>query len=249
MISLDKKNKIKKDILGKFRDVFNKKNVDSLKKRRKEDNTIVTEIDIFISNIIKSELSDLSEFCFFSEEDYETLSFPSIILDPIDGTKELVQGYPECCLSLAIMEENNLDKGWGWIFNPFTGFEISTDDDFFGALNFNKDPLVGFVSRSEWSKGLFNKEKERTSMSLIPRGSIAYKLGLLASGACDFVVTKKPKNIWDVAAGSILCQKRGFNFYQNGIEISSFSETRLEGPLYWCRKENSLRIQEYFNFQ
>ncbi|MDC0255479.1 hypothetical protein OAK75_11325 [Bacteriovoracales bacterium] len=249
MISPIQKNKIKKSIIDKFNKIFQNNSIDLLKKSKKSDNTIVTEIDIFVSNLIKEELHKSSKFSFFSEEDHGELKYPSIILDPIDGTRELAKGLPECALSLAFMEDPSVSKGWGWIFNPFTGFDISSDNEFFISPNYKSEPLVGFVSRSEWEGGLFNNDESVSSIRFIPRGSIAFKLGLLACGACDFVLTKKPKNIWDIAAGTILCEKKGHYLFHKGKKVSLLDKSRFDGPLYWCREEHSSKIKDFFNFQ
>ena len=249
MIPLSQKNKIKNKIIDKFKNTFENNSIESLKKSKKSDNTIVTEIDIFISNLIKEELYENSNFSFFSEEDHGDLNHPSIILDPIDGTRELAKGFPECALSLAFMKDSKISESWGWIFNPFTGFDISSDNQFFVSPNYKGDPLVGFVSRSEWEGGLFKNDEKLGPIRVIPRGSIAFKLGLLASGACDIVLTKKPKNIWDIAAGTILCNKRGYDLFQKGKKVSFLDQARFEGPLYWCREEYSSKINNFFNFQ
>ena len=65
------------------------------------------------------------------------------------------------------------------------------------------------MSRTEWDKGFFKSEELEKSICIAPKGSIALKLGYLASGSCEFVVSKQPKNIWDIAAGTILCKERG----------------------------------------
>ena len=49
MISPIQKNKIKKSIIDKFNKTFQNNSTDLLKKSKKSDNTIVTEIDIFVS--------------------------------------------------------------------------------------------------------------------------------------------------------------------------------------------------------
>lgn len=41
---------------------------------------------------------------------------PTWILDPIDGTTNFVQGFPFCCISLALSIENNLMIGI--VYNP-----------------------------------------------------------------------------------------------------------------------------------
>ena len=59
----------------------------------------------------------------------------------------------------------------------------------------------------------------------------------MASGACDFVLSLSPKNIWDIAAGTILCSKRGIKLYQNGVEIKRLDQVVMKGILLWANEE------------
>lgn len=214
--------------------------------KNKADKSLVTEIDIFISNLFKNTIKDLpnlKDHIFFSEEDHDKFSFPCVILDPIDGTRELVRGIPECAISVGILNSPTISDGWGWIFNPFTGLDISSDDDFLGADFGKEQKISGAVSRSEWNKGLYN-DFDLNDYLIFPRGSIAFKLGLLAVGSYDFVVTKRPKNIWDIAGGSILCSQRGIYFYQNGKKIKKIHDhSKMDSCLYWCKEKYADKIK------
>ncbi len=237
-LKLEDRNRIKEIITSKIREVYSSK---TMTVSKKQDNSLVTEVDLFISNLLKSEL-DLHKANFLSEEEQGVLKFPLYVLDPIDGTRELVEGIPECALSLAYLDQNRA-TGWGWIYNPFTGFDLTSDDPFTKPFKFNKQRILGLVSSSEWAKNLY-PEKNYKYVSLAPRGSIAFKLGLLASGSCDFVITRKPKNIWDIAAGTILCWQRGFVLYQNGVAVEKLESLRMENDMLWCRPEQYSFIHE-----
>ena len=94
-------------------------------------------------------------------------------------------------------------------------------------------PFYGLVSRSEWERGLFNNFQSE-QFSVIPRGSIAFKLALLASGGCDFVISLRPKNIWDIAAGTLLNHQRGLEFWSNGKKVTELSQATYAAPLIWA---------------
>ncbi len=231
---------------------FNTQSTQALKVNQKDDRSFVTEIDLFASELIKNELNKqelYKNFKFFSEEDYNELHFPAAILDPIDGTRELVKGIPECAVSLGLMNSERLcdPLNFGWIYNPFTGFTIDSSNSAVHSNYVLKKKILGMVSRSEFEKGYFDKFLSKDSnIDISPRGSIAFKLGLLASGACDFVVSLSPKNIWDIAGGSILCHKRKIFLYQNGIKINSLHDIRIEGILVWSAPELADLIWEKF---
>ena len=237
MLNNETKDRIKKKII----DFFEKENLfEDLKIDKKDDNTLVTEVDYFICKTIKSELENFEgtkNFNYFSEEDHGDLKFPSSILDPIDGTRGLIEGFPECALSLALMKTDKISEGWGWIYNPFTGLSIHSDEIFKKAPNTPKGKLLGLVSRSEWNRGLYS-EFESNSFVFAPKGSIAYKLGILAGGGCDFVITKRPKHIWDIAAGSVICHTRGVFLFGPDGKMDVLDSKKLEAPMLWCREEH-----------
>lgn len=209
----------------------------------KSDNTFVTEIDTKISGFFKHH-STAKGYHFYSEEEHTTLQFPALILDPIDGTRELVAGRAECAVSAAFMNSPKLSDGHALILNPFTGFSLSSfDKASWVPQKINRRPL-GLVSRSEWeSKIVTTKAGE---FDLIPRGSIAFKLALLASGAADFVVSLRPKNIWDIAAGTMLCHQRGIELWSADTRLAELSQERYSAPLIWCRPELRTTLSEIF---
>ncbi len=231
-------------------EIFSKNNERQLVADLKEDNSIVTEIDYLVSNFLKENLSKhaiYQRYTFYSEEDFKSLNFPSAIIDPIDGTRELAKGRAECAVSIALMHSDDLNDplNYAWIYNPFTGFSLDTDARWVISHNYSTQKLSGMVSRSEFHKGYYSNIKNEY-LQIIPRGSIAFKLGLLASGACDFVVSVHPKNIWDIAAGTILAHQRGFNFFVDGKPIENLKNIRYQGSLVWCKPEHIDLIMSEF---
>lgn len=198
----------------------------------KSDQTLVTQIDQEISNFCKRHPS-ANGFTLYSEEEHSELKFPALVVDPIDGTKELVALRAECAVSVAWMPTSKLSEGYGLIFNPFTGFTISSDDRQCWKDIPNSEFLLGLVSRTEWESKLF----EKSPLNLQPRGSIAFKLGLLSAGACDYVLSKKPKNIWDIAAGTILTHQRGYEFWSAGKKVTQLDSEVYAPPLLWAKPE------------
>lgn len=205
----------------------------------KEDKSFITEIDLFVSSLIKEELRchpSYSDFTFFSEEDFKEYVFPCAILDPIDGTRELIKGRPECAVSLALMKTPDIDnsENYAWLYNPFSGFSLDTSIPFVASLEKSSQKYLSLVSRTEFHKGHYSKYANHPLIDITPRGSIAFKLGLLASGACDFVISLEPKNVWDIAAGTILCAQRGIHFYEDGRRITRLDRQKYEGALIWA---------------
>jgi myo-inositol-1(or 4)-monophosphatase len=234
---------IKKSIVEKISEYTGK----DIKSTSKSDSSPVTEVDFYISNLMKEQLSqtDYKDICFYSEEDHNELTYPAFVLDPLDGTKEFIQSIPEFSTSLGFLNSSKLndEKSWGWIFNPRTN-EVFDEDS--SPERNNEGPLLGFVSRSEWNKGLFEEyDKAVAEVKIV--GSIAYKLGLLAAGKCDFIISKQPKSIWDIAGGGVLLNQKGFLFYNDGKIIDDFRDVNFKGPYLWCRREHLERLTSCFS--
>lgn len=195
----------------------------------KADGSPVTTLDLALSERIeKISSQNFSDCCFYSEENFSEWKFPLLALDPLDGTKEYIDQRPEWAISIGIFENENFD-GEGWVANPVTK-EIFTRKN---LRPFSPKPVLkGEASRSEFSQGLyagFSSEK----FQLTPRGSIAYKLGKLSQGKLDFVISMRPKNIWDIAGGSLLCKEAGLEFYSQGNKVTKVLRS-YEPPLLWC---------------
>jgi len=74
-------------------------------------------------------------------------------------------------------------------------------------------------------------------------GSIALKLGYLASGRMDFSITKYPKHIWDIMAGTHICFLSGINLYQNGKKIERLEKLTYLPELLWCSEDRFLHFK------
>jgi fructose-1,6-bisphosphatase/inositol monophosphatase family enzyme len=238
-LKLDINDTIKNLARHKLGLYFGKDSSQSLQVNLKNDQTIVTDFDLSISELIKNQLIEKyseEKWTFYSEEEHDELHFPACVLDPIDGTRELVKGRDECVVSLAYMNSANLfdPLNHGWIYNPFSGVEFSSTDIVLPLLSKSKQEPLGLISRSEWHLGLHSElMKKNPHLILAPRGSIAFKLALLAMGSCDFVVSFRDKSIWDVAAGTVLLSQRGYKFFEAGVEVKSLDKLRYEAPLLW----------------
>ena len=148
------------ELTKKLSILFGPKASQDIQVNLKSDNTIVTEIDLFVSNLLKEKLlkhTQYKNYTFFSEEEFSDLIFPSAILDPIDGTRELAKGRAECAVSLGLMKTPELSDpaNYGWLYNPFSGFSLDSATPFVASNNKSTQKILGMVSRSEFEKGYF----------------------------------------------------------------------------------------------
>jgi myo-inositol-1(or 4)-monophosphatase len=179
---------------------------------------VVTEADRKLSDVLRESLLQPGEG-WLSEEDADDsarLSKEVVwIVDPLDGTREFVDGIPEWCISIGLTVSGTAVAGG--IFNPATG------ELFLGGINsgvtYNgrqvssarKTSLASAVvlaSRQEYKRGEW-KRFEGRDFSIRVMGSVAYKLALVSAGLADATWTLSPKHEWDVAAGVALVSSAG----------------------------------------
>jgi myo-inositol-1(or 4)-monophosphatase len=178
----------------------------------------VTEADRALDAILREELLRDGEGWLSEEsvDDPVRLQCSRVwVVDPLDGTREFVEGIPEFCVSVGFVE--NSRPVAGGIYNP------ATDETFLGSIEsgvvYNGKPsqpsqrksLAGaliLASRSEVKRGEW-KAFENASFQIRPVGSVAYKLALVSAGLADVTFTLTPKNEWDVAAGAALVLSAG----------------------------------------
>jgi myo-inositol-1(or 4)-monophosphatase len=141
------------------------------------------------------------------------------IVDPLDGTREFVAGIPEWCVSVALVVEGRAVAGG--IANPATGETILGAEGRGVTLNgtpvrisdrTSLDGAVVLGSRSEVKRGEWDRFGD-APFKMVPMGSVAYKLSLVAAGKADATWTLVPKHEWDIAAGVALIQAVGGEVY------------------------------------
>jgi myo-inositol-1(or 4)-monophosphatase len=185
--------------------------------RKKVGGDPVTEADDLVDAEMKRILPDPGEG-WLSEESVDSadrLGKSRVwIVDPIDGTREFVEGIPEWCVSIGLIEDGRPVAGG--IHNPAAGERITGSIDT-GLKYEGPSPVSGKTSldgarvgasRSEMRRGEWQRF-EGDRFEIVPMGSVAYKLALTAAGILDATWTLVPKNEWDLAAGVALIEAAG----------------------------------------
>src|SRR5947209_2116506 len=222
--------------IGAAREVFSRFTPGKIQTEYKAGHDPVTEADRALDSVLRENLLRQGEG-WLSEESADDLSRLERervwVVDPLDGTREFVQGIPEFCVSIA-MVENGRPVAAG-ICNP------ATNEVFLGAVDFGltyngaparasqRNQLQGalvLASRSETKRGEW-KQFENAPFKVQPMGSVAYKLARVSAGLADLTFTLTPKNEWDIAAGVALIASAG-----------GFVQT-LHSPLI-CNRKDSL---------
>lgn len=178
----------------------------------------VTDADLAVDRALRTELVKPGE-AWLSEEtadDRTRLDARRVwVVDPLDGTKEFVEGLPEWCVSVALVEEGEAVAGG--ILNPAAGFLALGAEGLGCHLNGRRaaksrakdlENATVLASRTEVNRGQWN-HWHGTGLAVEPMGSVAYKLARVACGLADATWTLVPKNEWDVAAGVALIRAAG----------------------------------------
>jgi myo-inositol-1(or 4)-monophosphatase len=137
------------------------------------------------------------------------------VVDPLDGTREFVEGLPEWCVSIGLVEDGQAVAGG--ILNPAAGFLALGATELGCTLNGVpvSSPRVDAIgsclvlaSRTETRRGQWDHVRN-APFKVEPMGSVAYKLARVACGLAEATWTLIPKHEWDVAAGVALIHASG----------------------------------------
>jgi myo-inositol-1(or 4)-monophosphatase len=173
----------------------------------------VTRADRAADRFLQRELRALAPAGWLSEEaadEPSRLERDRVwIVDPIDGTRELIRGVPEYSVSVALVESGR--PVLAVVRNPATGetFHAVRGEGAFrnGSRIGVREGSILLASRTEAAADEF--ESFAPDWEVRPCGSIAYKLALVAAGDASGTLSRGPKREWDVCAGSLLVEEAG----------------------------------------
>jgi myo-inositol-1(or 4)-monophosphatase len=195
----------------------------------------VTEADLAVDAALRDMLPAPGEGWLSEEtaDDPARLACSRVwIVDPLDGTREFIEGIPEWSVCIGLVEDGAPVAGG--IANPATGEVV------LGAVGLGVtldgvpcrvrdevalDAAEVLASRSECRRGEWAREAA-TPMRVRPVGSVGYKLALVAAGRADATWTRVPKSEWDVAAGAALVLAAGGEVWLPGAGAPRFNQPR-----------------------
>lgn len=182
----------------------------------------VTAVDLKISNYIKEELRVLTpEIGFMSEEEETELSAKRWILDPIDGTTNLVYNYNMSSVSLAYFNGEFVE--FGVIYNPYNGDLFTAKAGEGAYLNGEKldtapdrelkSCIIEFgagSTKKQFTDESFTIAREvfRNCLDIRRICSSALAIAYVASGKLNGYFERSIKP-WDYAAATLLLKECG----------------------------------------
>jgi len=184
----------------------------------KSKNNPVTTADLEANRIIReSILGAFPDDGWLSEEDPDNgrrLELARVwIVDPIDGTKEFIEGVSQFAISIGLVVDGR--PAVAIVFNPAKERFYQATAGQGAFLNGQpihvsaRDAVRGaelLVSRSEPQKK-FQVFVDRCAIK--PVGSIAYRLAKVAGGDGDGTLTFRTISEWDICAGVLMVEEAG----------------------------------------
>jgi myo-inositol-1(or 4)-monophosphatase len=127
------------------------------------------------------------------------------IIDPLDGTVNFIRGIPHFCVSIAIMEHDELMHGV--IFNPCNG-ELFAATKGKGAQRDGKRIRVSECNLLEQALIATNGKVFTDYAAMRHMGSAALDLAYVACGRFDAYIDQGLAR-WDIAAGMVIVREAG----------------------------------------
>lgn len=158
-----------------------------------------------------------------------------LIVDPIDGTRNLLAQRPEASISVALWRRGDLV--WACVHNPFRDWTVTAIRGG-GAFIDGRPARVSacdhpgdarlLMSRHEHDSGRLATLAGRAAYQ--PLGSVAYKMACVAAGEADATLTTHPRSEWDLAAGTLLVLEAGGRVTDAAGRDLAFNQPDLEIP-------------------
>lgn len=197
----------------------------SLKVTEKGPSDFVTQIDFNVQDYMIKELKSIYPHIqiMAEEKDNQKIDFsqPVWILDPIDGTTNLVHGYHHSAVSLALYDGEKI--AFGVVYNPYTdetfhaeagsGCCLNNDRIQVSKVRALKDSLI-MVGTASYYKELADEifseifRVYRHCGDIRRTGSAALDLAYVACGRVEGYFERNLKP-WDIAAGMLLVKEAG----------------------------------------
>lgn len=205
----------------------------------------VTEVDKEVQSFIQRALGEkYPEIQFLGEEkNNEDIDLVGRVwvLDPVDGTTNLIHDYRRSCISLALLEGGQ--SVMGVIYQPYTeelfwaekgkGAFLNGERIHVGRAECMEEALFS-VGTSPYEKERFGEENFRRiyrifmdAQDIRRSGSAAMDLAEVAAGRIDGFFEPR-LSIWDYAAGKLLVTEAGGKVTDfDGKEISCAMKSSL----------------------
>ena len=179
----------------------------------------VSEADIAVNTCLRQRLCESRpDYGWLSEESDDDPArlgdSPVWVVDPIDGTKSFLRGAPEYAVSVALVAGGRPRAAA--VFNPAKHEFFEAVES--GGARLNDEPIMATARAGVEGARLLANARELgagrwpeafAGARVSNRGSIAYKLSLVACGRYDGAVSMTAKSDWDLAGADLIVGEAG----------------------------------------
>ena len=206
-----------------------------------EGRDIKLELDRKTENLIRKEL-EKTNIIILGEEFGGEISSKSLrwVIDPIDGTANYFRGLDQCCVSIALLDQDKSKLGIvynfnnGEIYSAAEGYGCYLNDSKINVSDIdqkNKASITTGFPASETIDSQYEFLDELQGWKKIRMfGSAALSCAYIASGKCDYYA-EKGVYLWDFAAGICLVEEAGGNAEYSLIDEERYAVRFSNGKL------------------
>jgi myo-inositol-1(or 4)-monophosphatase len=176
-------------------------------------------IDKFLMDTLRSARPDYGWLSEETEDDPVRLKARSLfVVDPIDGTVAFMKGKPHFTICAGVVRDGRPVAGA--VYNPITEECFTARKDHGAHLNGAAIHVSGRATiegcrmlgdRNMFAHPAWNNPPNRPwpPMHVESRGSVAYRMVLVACGQFDATIALSSKHDWDLAAAEVIVREAG----------------------------------------
>ena len=179
----------------------------------------VTEADLAVDAMLNSELrAARPDYGWLSEETEDSTARLAtkrqFVIDPIDGTRAFIDGRPDWAHALAVVTNGMVTEGVIYLpmrdmlFSAAHGQGATMNDAIIRVTDADHATATVLATKPNFD-GHYWKDGQTPPIKRAFRSSLAYRLGLVAQGEFDGMLTLRPSWEWDIAAGALIVAEAG----------------------------------------
>jgi myo-inositol-1(or 4)-monophosphatase len=180
----------------------------------------VTEADLAVNALLVDRLQVARpDYGWLSEETEDTTDRLSrerlFIVDPIDGTRSFTEGSNTWAHALAVAEHGVVTAAVIYLpmrdklFSAAVGRGAALNDDPITPSDISDFAGSEILAARPASKPEHWRDRRPPPFKRAYRPSLAYRMGLVAQGRFDGMITLRPTWEWDIAAGDLILREAG----------------------------------------
>jgi len=225
-----------------------------LKKEIKSDNTPVTNGDIEVNKILIKKISELTpNIVIVSEENVANKNDKNLknfwLIDPIDGTRDYINGKDEFTLNAALIINKKpaigiitvpAKKRIFYSYGMSNSFELINDKEINLSIKDKGYEGLKAVSYSNELKPEILKVHKKYNIETYQKMKSSLKFCVVAAGEFDLYTAEPRASEWDIAAGHAILEHAGGKVTDFNDNEILYGKPEFKNPSLIIRNKNIL---------